>query len=62
MFKEAGTWDKRGTPESEGVTLAVTHSIGDMEPGEAASCGQAGTPVEGQGHQPIHKTFDPKLI
>ena len=38
MFKEAGTWDKRGTLESEGVTLAVTHNIGDMEPGEAASC------------------------
>jgi hypothetical protein len=29
-----------------GGTLAVTHSIGDMEPEEATSFSQAGTPVE----------------
>jgi hypothetical protein len=29
-----------------GVTLAVTHYIGDMEPEEAIFCSQAGTPVE----------------
>lgn len=29
-----------------GVSLAVTHNIGDMEPEEAASYGQAGTLVE----------------
>ena len=40
------SWDKGGTQESMGVTLAVTHSIGDMEPEEATSCSQAGTPVE----------------
>jgi hypothetical protein len=44
------------------VKLVVTHSIRDVEPGEAASWGQARTPVEGLGHQPTQKTFDPKFI
>jgi hypothetical protein len=35
-----------GTQESVGVALAVTHSVGNMEPGEAASCGQAGSWVK----------------
>ena len=43
---ETETWDKGGTQESMGVTLAVTHYIGDMEPQEATSCIQTGTPVE----------------
>jgi hypothetical protein len=42
----AETWDRAGTQESMGVTLAVTHSIGDMEPEEATSCSQAGTTME----------------
>ena len=58
----AETWDRAGTQESMGVTLAVTHSIGDMEHEEAISCCQAGTPVERQRHQLTHKTFDPKFI
>ena len=29
------TWDKGGAQESMGVTLAVTHSIGDMKPEKA---------------------------
>ena len=29
-----------------GMSLAMTHSIGDMEPGEAASCGWEGTLVK----------------
>lgn len=37
------TWDKRGTQESIGVTLAVTFSIGVMEPEKATSFG---IPVE----------------
>ena len=37
------TWDKVGTQESMGLTLAVIHSTGDMEPEEATSCSQAGT-------------------
>jgi hypothetical protein len=44
------------------VTLAVTHSLGDMEPEEDTSCSQVGTPVERQGHQPTYKTFHPKCI
>jgi hypothetical protein len=32
--------------ESMGVTSAVTHSTGDMKPGEATSCTQTGTPEE----------------
>ena len=43
---ETETWDKGGTQESMGVTLAVTHSIGDMEHEEVTSCSQAGTPLE----------------
>ena len=43
---QSETWDKRGTQETMGVILAVTHYIGDMEPEEATSCSQAGTPVE----------------
>ena len=45
-----------------GVTLALTHYIGDMEPKMAISFSQAGTPVEQQRHQPTHKTFIPKFI
>ena len=38
----------REVPEElMGVTLAVTHYTGDMEPEEATSCSQAETPVEG---------------
>jgi hypothetical protein len=44
------------------VTLAVTHSIENIEPEEATSCRQAGTSVDQQGHQPTHKPFDPKFI
>ena len=40
---------------------AVTHYIGDMEPEEATSCSQAGTPVELQEHQPTHETFNLKF-
>ena len=45
-----------------GVTLAVTHSIGDMEPEEATLYSRAGTPVEQQEHQLTHKTFNPQII
>jgi hypothetical protein len=34
-----------GAQESMGVTLAVTHSFGDMEPVEATSCSQARNPI-----------------
>ena len=44
------------------VTLAVTHSIRDMESEEATSCSQTETPVDRQTHQPPHKTFNPKFI
>jgi len=42
-----------------GVTLAMTHSIGDMEPEEATSCRQAGTLY---GNKDTHKTFNLKCI
>ena len=41
---EAETQDKGDSQESMGVTLAVTHNIGDMEPEVASSCSQTGTP------------------
>jgi hypothetical protein len=42
-----------------GVPLTVIHYIGDIEPEEATSYSQAGTPVEQ--HQPTHKTFNPQI-
>jgi hypothetical protein len=39
-------WDKGGAQETAGVILAVSYYIGDMEPEEATSCSQTGTPVE----------------
>jgi hypothetical protein len=45
-----------------GVTLAVTHYIGDMEPEVAAFFGsEGGTPMERWEHQPVHKIFHPNL-
>ena len=44
------------------VTLAMTHNVKDMEPEEATSYSQAVTPMEQQGHQPTHKTFNQKFI
>ena len=44
------------------VTLAGTHSTGDMELSEATFCSQAGNPVKQQGHQYTHKIFYPKCI
>ena len=46
LQKEKETWDRGGTQESMEVSLAVNHSIGDIEHGETASCGQTGTFVE----------------
>jgi hypothetical protein len=40
------TLDKLGMQESIGLILAVTQYSGDMEPEEAISFSQAGTPVE----------------
>jgi hypothetical protein len=45
-----------------GVTLAETHSSEDMEPDEATTYSQAGSPVEQKGHQSTHKTFNPKFV
>jgi hypothetical protein len=44
------------------MTLAVIHSIGEMEPEEAISCSQTGTPVEQGSHKHTHKTFNTKCI
>ena len=44
------------------VSLAVTHSIGDMECEEATSCSQAGLPEEGGGHQSTHKVVNTKSV
>ena len=37
------------------MTLAETHSSGDMKPEKTISCNQAGPPVEGKRQQPTHK-------
>ena len=38
---ETESWNKRGTQESMGVTLAGTYNIEDMKPEEATSNSQA---------------------
>lgn len=49
-------------PRINGVSFAVTPTIGNQEWKEAASWGQAGIPGGQQEHQPIHKIVDPKII
>ena len=49
---KTGTWDREVAQESMGICLAVTQSIGEMEPGKALCYRQAVTPVEQQGHKP----------
>jgi hypothetical protein len=44
------------------VTLAGTHSSGNLDPEEDTSCSQTGTAMEQQRHQPTHKIFDPEFI
>ena len=41
------TWDGGGSQELVRVTFVETHSSGDIEPEEATSYSQAGSPVEG---------------
>lgn len=41
------TWDSGVSQESMQVTLAKTHSHGNMKPEEATSSSQAGTLVQG---------------
>jgi hypothetical protein len=55
-------WGIFGRFTATRVTLAVTHYIDDMEPEEATSCSQSGTPMEPKRQQPTHKTFNPKFI
>ena len=40
-------WDGRSSQDSMGVTLAETHSSGDVEIEEATSCRQARTALVG---------------
>jgi hypothetical protein len=46
LQKGTETSERGGAEESMGVTLAVTHSIVDMEPEEATSRSQAGAPMK----------------
>ena len=62
LQEEAEIWDKEDNQESTGVILALTFYIRDMKLEEVTSCCQAGTLMERQRHQPIHKTFIPKCI
>jgi hypothetical protein len=52
------TWVWIGSQESVGVTLANSHSSGDMEPKEAISCSQAGIPV---GTPKYPQNFQPEI-
>ena len=44
-----------------GITLAVTHYIGDLQPEETTSYCQTGTAVVLERHKPTHKTFNPNI-
>ena len=44
------------------MSLAERPNSWDVEPEETTSSSQTGHPVEGWGHQPTYKTFDPKLV
>ena len=61
LQEETETWDKGYAQESIGVSLAVTHSIGDMEPKEATSYIQAGTPMECDMDTNPPRNFRPKM-
>jgi hypothetical protein len=39
-------WDKGSTQELMQMSLAMTHSIGDMKPGKGAFCGQSRSQVK----------------
>jgi hypothetical protein len=39
------TYKERGSQESMGVNLAETHCSGNIEPEQATSCRQAGSPM-----------------
>lgn len=54
------TCDKGGIQES--MTLSVSYRTDNMEPKEAISNSQEGTPVKQQGYQTNHKPFDPIVI
>jgi hypothetical protein len=63
LQEETETWEKGDTQESMWVTLAVTYSIGDMEPEEGGHLLWPGrNPNGGIGTAFHHKTFDPKFI
>lgn len=53
-------WDMGPWKDLE-VTLVETPSGGDMEPQVATSYSQLGLPVEGEGHQYMHNTFNTKF-
>lgn len=50
-----------GSSEGFGGDLVETPSGGDMEPQVATSYSQLGLPVEGEGHQHMHNTFNTKF-
>ena len=47
---------------NEKSDLAEMPNSGNMEPEETTSRSQIGPLVKGWGHEPTHKTFDPKLV
>jgi hypothetical protein len=59
---ETETWDMGGSQESMGVTLAVTHCIGDMEPEDATSCSQVGTRWSNRDTNPPTKLLTQNLF
>jgi hypothetical protein len=44
------------------VTLVRHLAVRNMELEVVTPCSQSGLPLEGEGQQPIHKTFNPKCV
>lgn len=58
---ETETWNRGGDQESMTVAITLHHSTGDIVPGEAASCDQAGNPGRAIGPPSHPQNLDPKL-
>ena len=56
------TKERGGSWEATRLPKIILLALGNMETDVATSCTQVGLPVEGGGHQPTHKTFNPKFL
>jgi hypothetical protein len=58
VSRNSETWDEGGMQ----MTLAEISNSWDMASEGTISSNQTRPPVEGWGHPPTYKTFDPKIV